>query len=306
MSRYQPKPDDAVYFGTSSVNTTDYVSTGVGVFIQGIGGWDDGVEVREQRQPRSAQHGERALNLFYGGKTLLIEGFVQGSSWSDLQQRKRALAGVFVPTQAERVLKMPDPTQVYASAAAYAEQITGYERMSARVLAPIEFGEYLGGFAQQFSVSLRASDPRRYSDVLNASVTSDLTTAGGMTFPMVFPLSFNPSGLGGYVSVTNAGIVDTPAVLRVTGPVTNPAIYAQTLNVLIAFDGLSIADGDYVDIDLLERTVTFSDGSSRYRYLDDSLSSWFLVPPGVSEYRIGGSVVADPAKLTISYRNANL
>ncbi len=306
MSRYQPKPTDAVYYGTDGVNDPDLVTTGAGVFLDGVSGWDDGVEVREQRQPRSSQHGERALGLYLGGRTLLLEGFVQGSSWADLQDRKRALGAVFVPTSTEKVLKMPDPTAAYDAAAAYAEQLAGYERMSARVLQPIEFGDVLGGHAQRFAVSLRASDPRRYSDVLNASVTSDLTTAGGLTFPLTFPLTFNPAGLGGYVSVENTGTVDTPAVLRIAGPVTNPVVYAQTVDATIAFDGLTIAEGDWVDVDLLERTVTFSDGTSRYRYLDDDLTSWFLLPPGISEYRIGGSVVADPASLTISYRHASL
>lgn len=306
MSRYQPKHDDAVFYGANALNSPDFVNTGVGVMLTGIGGWDDAAEIREQRQPRAAQNGERALDLYYGGRTLQIEGFVQGSSWQDLQQRKRDLAAVLLPTQSEKVLKLPNPLEAYTSAASYADQMAGYERMSARVLAPVEFGDVLGGLGQSFVVSLRASDPRRYGDVLNASVTSDLTTAGGLAFPLSFPISFNPSGLGGYVSVTNSGTVSTPGVMRVQGPVTNPAIYAQTVDALIAFDGLTLASGDWIDIDLLERTVTFTDGSSRYRYLDDDLSSWFLIPPGVSEYRIGGSVVASPASLTISYRNASL
>lgn len=119
MSDYQPRHDvDRVLLDGQQVNDLDVVETGVGVFIEGISGWDGGVDVRDVREPRPGFSGEDADSSFLGGRSVSVAGWVAGSSWSDLQARKRALAGVFAPSSGEVLLKVPEP-----DAPSYAERV---------------------------------------------------------------------------------------------------------------------------------------------------------------------------------------
>lgn len=110
VSKYQPRPTDDAWFNGEAVNSTDLHTAGVGVRIDGIGGWDDDIDVRDTRQPNPGRDGEKTRNQFSSGRTLTIEGFVQGSSFEDLQERKRALANTYAPGTDEHVFKLPDPT----------------------------------------------------------------------------------------------------------------------------------------------------------------------------------------------------
>ena len=64
------------------------------------------------------------------------------------------------------------------------------------------------------------------------SLAADLTTAtfplptaaGGLAFPVVFPVSFGASTTGGLAVVENIGTVETWPVATITGPVVSPAI----------------------------------------------------------------------------------
>lgn len=303
---YQPPISHAVYINGEAFNSTDLLTQNAGIYITRMAGWEDGVETRDVRDLRPGQHGELARALYLAGRTLTIEGFIQADDWTDLQARKRALAALCVPTSEEIIVQAPDPTAA-TIATSYASTMTGYERMTGRVLA-FEWGDYMRGAAQSFMVQIRCSDPRRYTDVASTGETSDVATGGGMTFPASFPLSFGSSATGGTVSITNEGTIEAPAVLRVDGPVTNPEISAVTLDKVIAFDGLTVASGEYIEIDLQERTVFYNGDptASRYGFIDHAVSEWFLIPVGTSTYQLTGSSISDPAALTITYRNAYL
>jgi hypothetical protein len=111
MPGYQPRHDtDPVWFNGTQINTLTLTSAQAGVRVTAIHGWDDRPDVRDVRELRAGQDGEYADNLYLGGRTITIEGEVYGSTWADLQSRKRALAALFQPSSAEKLLKIPDPT----------------------------------------------------------------------------------------------------------------------------------------------------------------------------------------------------
>jgi len=112
MPGYQPRNEtDPVWFNGNQVNSLTALTAagGVGVHITAVYGWDDRPDVRDVRENRSGQDGEYADNLYLGGRTITIEGTVQGSTWANLQVRKRALAAIFNPSSTEALLKIPDP-----------------------------------------------------------------------------------------------------------------------------------------------------------------------------------------------------
>jgi len=287
MSGYQPDATNRhpVGYGGTLVNNPDFIAQRYGVMVTGISGWDDALEVRDVREPRIAQDGEYADNLFLSGRSIVIEGIVAGTSWSDLQTRKRALAIVFAPHVTEKTLKMPLPSWTYA-AYNLATDNASWEQCAARVVAPIAFGE-VRGFTQTFQVGLRASDPRVYSGVAT-------TTAG------------TRSGTVVTAAVSNSGGVEVPATITVTGPITtgNVTLVGDVTNArspeLVISGALpTIASTESLLIDLQERTITLSAGAS--------LAAVRLVDPDIValwKQDEAAGVVADNAQGTATYDGA--
>lgn len=257
-SGFNPRLEvDHVWFDGTDLNTFTR-SSQVGIRTVAIFGWDSRPDVRDVRELRSGQDGEYAENLYLGGRTITIEGEVYGSSWEDLQARKRALSAVFNPTSAEKLFKVPDPATVSPSGV-YAESgMTGYERVSARVIDPIDFAESLDPLCQTWQVIVRASDPRVYSDVLTSS---DSGTTGGGTRS---------------VAVDQGGTYSTPTTLQVFGPTGSSwSVAGENLNT--SFAGLSLISGEVAEIDTLNRTVRLTTTYERSRLqIPSNAALWML------------------------------
>ncbi len=311
MAGYQPRHDtDPVWWNEEQVNDLDIASAQVGVRITGIFGWDDRPDVRDTREVRSGMDGEVADNLYLGGRTITLDGEVYGSSWADLQARKRSLSALFMPSSTERVLQVPDPATT-TPATIYADQMSGYDRMTGRVIESIEFGDTLDPSCQTWQVVLRASDPRRYTSVEESAITDDISTGGGRSFPRTYEKSYGTAEPGGTVDIVNVGSMESPWTVRVYGPVTNPIIEDVSGLGQIVIDGnggLAIVEGDYLEIDVLERTAFLNSDSeqSRFRYINFEETTWWMLPSGSSTIRFRGSAVSDPAYIEIVWRPANI
>lgn len=241
MAGYQPRVGtDHVWFNGTDVHDWS-VSTQLGVRVTEMRGWDERPDVRDVRELRSGQDGEYADNLYLGGRTITISGEVYGSSWVDLQARKRALAAVFTPTSSEVLLKVPDPSTASPTVVYATTGMTGYERASVRVIEPLTFGDMIGSFGMRWQVSLRASDPRVYSDVETTS-TSAQTGSAVRT-----------------VTVDQTGTYETPAVITATGPITSPVLISATNDTSLSINW-NLAASDQIVIDTRDRTVDLSAG----------------------------------------------
>jgi len=244
MPGYQPRNEtDPVWFNGNQVNSLTALTAagGVGVHITAVYGWDDRPDVRDVRENRSGQDGEYADNLYLGGRTITIEGTVQGSTWANLQVRKRALAAIFNPSSTEALLKIPDPATA-SPTAVYAETgMTGYERCYCRVIEAIQFGEMLDPSSMSFQVILRASDPRIYSDVVTSTDSGTTGTASRT------------------VTVDQTGTYDTPPDLTVTGPTASTFSVSEPSSGLnLSFTGLTVASTETLAINTLDRTINYT------------------------------------------------
>jgi hypothetical protein len=129
-----------------------------------------------------------------------------------------------------------------------------------------------GGWAKNFMVSLVAADPLVY-----ASTLSTLTdTSASVT-----------------VSPNNTGDAPSPpALIRITGPVTNPAVrrVQGAYDHRLRLQGLTIATGQYVDISVVNATAIRSDGTDVYQYIDfPTAAAWWTVLPGVNTVTLEGT-----------------
>jgi hypothetical protein len=261
MAGYQPRHDtDPVWFNGTQINNLSIASQQTGVLVTAIHGWDERPDVRDVRELRSGQDGEYADNLYLGGRTITIEGEVYGSTWANLQSRKRTLGATFIPTSDEVLLKVPDPATASPTTSYSTTGMTGYERVSCRVIEAIQFGDTLDPCCQTFQVVLRASDPRVYSDT---QTDTDSGTAGSAART---------------VSPDSAGTYDTPITVEVTGPASSGfTVNAPTSGIVLDTTDLALAAGETVTFDTQERTVTVGAALGRSRRLVHSvIAQWML------------------------------
>jgi hypothetical protein len=208
MSDYQPVHNDhPVWYNGVQVNTLTFANSGAGVMITGIAGWQDGIDVRDAREPRPGHHGEDADNAYMGGRTITIMGIVAAASWSALQTAKQALAVTLAPTSGEVLLKVPIATASAPATSYAAESMANYERSSVKVIEGLIFGD-VEGFTQSWQVVLRASDQRIYSDTITTDDENITSYAGAVDTPAKLAVSIQGSGAT-YMSVASAA---TPAV----------------------------------------------------------------------------------------------
>lgn len=114
----------------------------------------------------------------------------------------------------------------------------------------------------------------------------------GMTFDAAFDLSFGGgSGVIGATTIEPGGTADVWPIIRVYGPCVDPAIEHVERGQQIAFAGLTVAAGDFVEIDTRQRTIRYNANAAdpRYSSVDWAVSSWWPLSPEEQ------SIVFDPA-----------
>jgi hypothetical protein len=155
----------------------------------------------------------------------------------------------------------------------------------------------------------RAPDGRIYA--VNEKVRHVFPGLGsetGRTYDLSFDREYPFSGGAGSLRVTNEGTTVTEPVLRIFGPCEAPQVINETVGARLSFPGLSIAGGEYVEVDVAERTVR-SNGLAapefnRYRDLDFVASSWWGVEPGRNVLRFVADVWEPPAQVAVHFRAA--
>lgn len=202
MSYALPTTHPAFLDGVA-INTQGWGPSTNGVVIRRITGWFDAPDIRDTREPKSDRDGEHADELHKGGRTITLEGIVDGSSVADLAANMAALADRLAPTASELVFKIPEPDNA-APSWVYAASMVGFERVEARVVDGVRFGAQVSPVAVEWVCSLRASDPLIYSDVEIVDTDGVIASYGGTAAtPVVMEVEWNIAGSNG-LHVTDA------------------------------------------------------------------------------------------------------
>lgn len=151
-----------------------------------------------------------------------------------------------------------------------------------------------------FQVGLVAPDPRRFGVGEYAQTTNLSTVNTGVTAPVTAPVNAG-GGSASQILATNAGTTDTPVVLEVRGPVTNPVVQHDESGHRIAL-ALELTAVDTLVLDSDARTITIG-GSSR-RYAVAGLPQWFDLAPGPNSIRLSAASTDPAATLTVRWRDA--
>ena len=156
----------------------------------------------------------------------------------------------------------------------------------------------------EFSIPLKAADPRKYSQAVFSLGGTSGTTATGTTYPTTYPISYTAGSTSGSTGIVNGGTYNTGAIIKIYGPVTNPTIqHVQSGHTMTFVD--TIADGDYYEINLIDRLIMLNGTVSRRSRLALG-SRWFLLDPGPNTILYNGTDITtvSTSQLTIEYRYA--
>lgn len=129
---------------------------------------------------------------------------------------------------------------------------------------------------------------------------------GGRTYDKTFDFTYIGGSVIGETTVTNDGTVDAWPLLRVYGPCTDPVLRNQTLGLQLAFSGLTVNAGEFVEIDTRARTILYNGDptNGRYQYLSFATSAWWPLAPGENVIRFTPATYTAPSYLEITFRDA--
>lgn len=162
-------------------------------------------------------------------------------------------------------------------------------------------------FHQQVQASWRAPDGVMEALAEQIGTAEAVATdEGGFAFDLTFDLAFPATSAVGSVTVTNDGTVTVTPVLRLYGPCTDPRVENQTTGQQMIFSGLTIAAGDWLEIDCRERTIRLNGltEQSRYARLDFVASEFLTLLPGLNTVRYYPVSFSSGARLEVRFRSA--
>lgn len=142
---------------------------------------------------------------------------------------------------------------------------------------------------------------------LEAGTESEL----GRTYDETYDKTYPASDVVGEKTVYNYGTAPAFPIARIYGPVTQPRLENKTTNKRIIFTaGLTIAAGEYLEINFAEGTATMNGdiNNSRYQFLDfaGGLSEWWSLIPGANKLRFYPGTYTPPGVAIIEWRSAYL
>jgi hypothetical protein len=263
----------------------DGESFSVGVLrdLQGIGSPPPREEVFDHAQ----RHGSTDYTAFYQPRIFdIYDGIIVWATF-DALKAKLALGSDHVITFQRAGLP-------------YLEQVTG--RVSTELTGEIA---YSSPHMLKWTVSILCADPRIYSAILTTASYSPSASAGGVVFPLAFPLVFVGSGASD-LTVNNGGNFPTPPVFTIDGPATAFSITNDTTGESIVFQGIALVAGDVLTVDVAARTVVLN-GTDRPDLVDAANTTWWELLPGDNSVRLHGSGFADGVTtLAVQYRDARI
>jgi len=162
-----------------------------------------------------------------------------------------------------------------------------------------------GVWAQKVAVTLRAPDPTFY-DPAGKAVTFRLGGGGdALEIPLEVPMVVGASTIDSVTVVENDGNwLSYPHLIRITGPIEDVVIENETTGEVLSFDGVTIAGGDYYDIDLRygHKTVVDAAGTNKIADLtaDSDLATWHLAP-GANSIRVTGLDATEATRVDINF-----
>lgn len=225
---------------------------------------------------------------FEKGRDIILEGTIYGTT-SNVEGYLDSLKANFAPVES--------PIPFYLKPGTVGERVVFVKPRGIRY--DWDTARRIGMTEAQFLMF--AEDPRIYTNTL-ISVTMPYggDSGVGLAFSVGFNVNFGGGATPGGANVTNDGNRPTPAVLTITGPVTNPVIFNNTTSNVLRFT-IVLSGSDTLTIDTGNRTVYLNGNQNRRSTLTSP--DWFLLDPGINSITYGG-LSGTGSSLNVQFRSA--
>lgn len=239
------------------------------------------------------QHGESDRGFRLAPRVANLVLFIIGQSREDLFDKRTQLIEIFAPSANPLGLRwsLADGTVRQIDVHYVGEM--GYS------------SDQRAGFNQRFAVTLKAPNPTFYDP---EGQEIEFALGGGsdaMTIPLAIPHLVGASTLDLATPITYGGSwISQPHLIRIGGPIDDPAIINETTNELLSFPGVTILAGDYYDIDTRYgyKTVRNAAGDSKISELsNDSDLATFHLARGPNSIRVTGTNITEATRVTINF-----
>lgn len=261
--------------------------------VAALEGLDDLPDIRAEDVARPGQHGEYTGPDYTGPRTVQIKLGIRGETPDDLRALSIALRNATQP-QAQ-----PQPLQFLDQ-----DMLVWAKVRKRSIPYDAEYLWRLGDAALEFY----CADPYLYSLTERSASTTAYSPAAGRTYPMVHPRTYGAAGTSGRLTAVNDGASPAYPVLRLDGPVANPAVEQVTAGGILQLDA-TLQAGEYLLIDTRSRAVLLMGTSPRRSWVRAG-STWPLLLPGSNEIAYRGSALPGAAGqtslLTVTWRDTSL
>lgn len=237
---------------------------------------------------RSEGHGSFIHAGFLLHRTLMFTGDMAGDSVS-FMNRLNTWREAFAPRRTEKELhfKKPHEVQKIIKCVPVRRFYPENPRFSINYVT--------------WNVQLLASDPRIYSADEHSQQINPTEPVGGIDPSFTFDVSPGGSAQTGIATVTNGGVFGAPHKARIDGPTLNPKIINLTTEEWTEFV-IELVDGEYLEIDYLDKIVTLNGQTSRYNTLP-GYNKWWVLEPGGQDIQFISDTVGGNTKLTLTWRD---
>ena len=282
------------------------------IVIEAVDGLRSLPDPDDNRDPATGRWGEVPRAAVRRGKTLTYRGYLEDHQITRLWDLREDVLQAFTPIEEELRMDMVPPAGISAQLPPGIEAPTLF--YTARCLqcdVPDRGPDRTAmGWAWPLAIALRMSDARFYDTAEQTGETGPLNIQSGMTFPILKPVVIPaPGGTAGTATITVGGRADVDPVVRLHGPAGNPAIYNDTLGVVLRTRNLALAADSFLEVDFRDR-IALLEGQSDYSHkVDLAQSTWWDegvagLLPGDNTIRFAGEGMANPARAELRWHNA--
>ena len=251
---------DPTWLGDLALNVID--DAGVEWIVTANDGWVGTPGTTQQLVQRQADHGGWPGTSYFTPRALPLAVTINAPSEALRDQAIAALKAAAALTATPMRVK------------------DGFDR-TASVLRQGETLVNRFGNVAEVSLSLIAPDPRLYSTTQHTGLCNLPAIVGGLVFPITFPITFTGSVSSGAIPVSNQGNIDSPPLLRITGPVVTPVVTLQRSDGTVqqlTYQG-SLGALDYLDLDCGPRRTAILNATASRRGLLTVTGGWPQIPP---------------------------
>ncbi|WP_018502978.1 phage distal tail protein [Parafrankia discariae] len=250
---------------------------------RGIDGWDS-PPVSGSVQQRAGDHGGWAGPQFWAPRPLTLRVSVDAPTQLARDRAREQLQRI-LPVSDLAVLRYDEPT---------ASKRVLVRRSGTLTESCVNL------VSCDFTIGLVAPDPRKYSEALHTvTVAAAAAVTGGLTPPLIPPLTLAAQQATSSTDLVNAGNMETRPTVRIIGPIASPSIANLRTGRQVTYESLRLSSTDELVVNMDTRQG-FLNGAFRSA---DPLSAWWSLEPGENTVQLGGSSNGT-ARMIIEWRDA--